>query len=154
MRIMEGPVLAEWIDYNGHMNDSRYFQFTSEAGDRFLNLIGMDSNYLATGHSYYTVESHINFVGQAKLGDYLHATVQLLSHDVKRLHLYFTVECGGMLVATAEHMMLHVDTRVGKACAAPQTIIDRVSEIAQYHQRLPMPNNAGRHMGTAPNGAM
>ena len=31
-------VPRDWVDYNGHMNDSRYMQLSSETGDRFLRL--------------------------------------------------------------------------------------------------------------------
>ncbi len=65
----EGTVAAEWIDYNGHMNDSRYPQVFSEAADIMLNDVGMDAAMLARGFSYYTVESHIIHRGELKRGE-------------------------------------------------------------------------------------
>ena len=111
IRIHERAVPTEWVDYNGHTNDSRYMQITSEAGDRFMRLIGVDEAYLQSGRSYYTVESHLNFIAQSHAGDHLYVTVQLLSHDAKRLHIFTTVHRADddSVVATAEHMMLHVD---------------------------------------------
>ena len=46
IRIYERSVPNEWVDYNGHTNDSRYMQITSEAGDKFMRLIGVDEAYL------------------------------------------------------------------------------------------------------------
>ena len=88
LRLHDVRVPTEWVDYNGHVNDSRYLQLASETGDRFLRHIGMDAAYLAGGHSFFTVESHINYVAQAKAGDHLYCTVHLLSHDPKRMRLF------------------------------------------------------------------
>ncbi|MFN6122281.1 MAG: 3-hydroxyacyl-CoA dehydrogenase NAD-binding domain-containing protein, partial [Actinomycetes bacterium] len=55
LRLHEVKVPTEWVDYNGHMNDSRYMQLSSECGDRFLRFIGMDAAYLESGRSFFTV---------------------------------------------------------------------------------------------------
>lgn len=149
LRLYEATVPAEWIDYNGHMNDGRFFQVTSEAGDHFLRLIGMDADYLTGGHSYFTVESHLGFDAQALLGDQLYATIQLLGHDEKRLHVFVAVHRADdeSLVATGEHMMLHVDTAANKASPAGPEILAALAEIAAHHALLPAPPRAGRSVG-------
>lgn len=153
VRVLTATVPPEWVDYNGHMNDSRYFQLASESGDRLMRLIGVDEAYLAGGNSYYTVESHINFGAQAKVGDTLYATVQLLHHDAKRLHHFVVIHRGDddSVVATSEQMLLHVDTAQGKAVAAGPTIIAALDQLASRHRDLPRPANAGRHVGQARN---
>ncbi len=149
LRVHELTVPAEWVDYNGHMNDSRFFQIASEAGDRLMRSIGVDEAYLAGGHSYYTVESHINFGAQAKAGDRLYATVQLLHHDAKRIHhfcvIHRAVDDG--TVATSEHMLLHVDTSAGKASPASDAIVAKLDALAAQHKSLPQPAHVGRHVG-------
>jgi carnitine 3-dehydrogenase len=151
IKIHERVVPTEWVDYNGHTNDSRYMQITSEAGDRFMRLIGVDEPYLQSGRSYYTVESHLNFVAQSHAGDRLHVTVQLLSHDAKRLHIFTAVHCDGgdgdTIVAVAEHMMLHVDAAAGKSSPASAEIQAKLAEIAALHDLLPRPAQAGRAIG-------
>ena len=149
LRVHELTVPPEWVDYNGHMNDSRFFQIASESGDRLMRLIGVDEAYLAGGHSYYTVESHINFGAQAKLGDQLYATVQLLHHDPKRLHYFCSIHRADddTVASTAEFMLLHVDTAAGKASPASVAIIAKLDELAVQHQPLPKPANASRYVG-------
>lgn len=153
LRVHELTVPQEWVDYNGHMNDSRFFQVASEAGDRLMRLVGVDEAYLASGHSYYTVESHINFGAQVMVGDRLYATVQLLHHDPKRLHHFCVIHRsdndGGndTVVATSEQMLLHVDTAAGKATPASAAIIAKLDELAARHQALPKPAHAGRYVG-------
>ncbi len=153
MRLYEATVPTEWVDYNGHMNDSRFFQVTSEAGDRFLRHIGVDAEYLAGGHSYFTVESHTGFNAQARAGDRLYATVQLLSHDAKRLHMFISVHRtdDDSLVATGEHMLLHVDTTADKAVPTSEAILAKLAEVAAHHDLLERPKPAGRFVG-APRG--
>jgi carnitine 3-dehydrogenase len=140
-------VLPGWIDYNGHMTESRYLFAASETSDAFLRFIGADMAYVGTGFSYYTAETHIMHLGEAKLGDALTGTVQVLHADEKRLHVFIRIMKGDAPVATLEQMLLHVDMGAGRAVAAPQTILDRLRPIATAHQALPRPDAAGRHVG-------
>ena len=148
LRLYEATVPVDWVDYNGHMNDSRFFQVTSETGDRLMRFIGVDEEYL-THSSYYTVESHINFGAQAKAGDRLYATVQLLHHDPKRLHHFTVVHRADddAVVATAEHLMLHVDTAAGKSSPAAPALLAKLDELWAHHSALPKPAHAGRFVG-------
>jgi carnitine 3-dehydrogenase len=149
LRLYEVRVPTEWVDYNGHTNDSRYMQLSSEAGDRFLRFIGMDADYLASGRSFFTVESHVNYLSQSRAGDALYVTIQLVSHDAKRLRLFTAMHRADddTLVATAEHMMLHVDTVADKASPMDPAITATLDAIAAHHSLLPLPTQAGRHIG-------
>jgi carnitine 3-dehydrogenase len=149
IRLHDVRVPTDWVDYNGHMNDSRYFQLSSETIDRLLRLIGMDDAYLAGGHSWFTVESHVNFSAQAKAGDHLYCTVQMLSHDAKRMRVFTTMHRADdvTVVATAEHMLLHVDTTVDKTVPASAEMVAELDRIAEHHRSLPQPTNAGRAVG-------
>ena len=86
-------------------------------------------------------------LGEAKLGDALTGTVQVLHADEKRLHIFIRILKGDEAVATLEQMLLHVDMKAGKTCPAPQSILDRLLPIAQAHATLPKPEAAGRHVG-------
>jgi carnitine 3-dehydrogenase len=149
IRLHEVRVPTEWVDYNGHVNDSRYFQLSSETIDRLLRFIGMDEAYLAGGHSWFTVESHVNFAAQAKAGDHLYCTVQLVSHDAKKMRVFTVMHRGDddSVVATAEHMLLHVDTTADKAVPAAPDMTAKLDAIAAHHTVLPIPANAGRAIG-------
>lgn len=152
--ITDGPlemarmtVLPGWIDYNGHMTESRYLFASSETVDAFLRHIGADVAYVGTGFSYYTAETHIMHLGEAKLGDALRGTVQVLAADEKRLHLFVRVEKDGVALATLEQMLLHVDMKAGRAAPAPDAIRAVLDPIAAAHANLPRPDAAGRHVG-------
>jgi carnitine 3-dehydrogenase len=140
-------VLPGWIDYNGHMTESRYLFAASETSDAFLRHIGADIAYVGTGFSYYTAETHIMHLGEAKLGDALTGSVQVIHADEKRLHIFIRILKDGVPVATLEQMLLHVDMAAGKTCAAPAAILDRLLPIARAHASLPRPDAVGRHVG-------
>jgi carnitine 3-dehydrogenase len=140
-------VLPGWIDYNGHMTESRYLFAASETSDAFLRLIGAGMDYVAAGHSYYTAETHIMHLGEAKLGDRLTGTLQVLSVDEKRIHAFIRIQRGDTVVAGLEQMFLHVDMKAGKACPAAPEVLALLNPIAQAHAGLPRPDAAGRHVG-------
>jgi carnitine 3-dehydrogenase len=147
MLMAQMQVLPGWIDYNGHMTESRYLFAASETCDAFLRLIGADMDYVKGGHSYYTAESHIMHLDEAKLGDRLIGTLQVLSADEKRLHLFIRILKDGEPVATIEQMLLHVDMAKGKTCPAAPAVLERLMPIAAAHAGLPRPDAAGRYVG-------
>ncbi|PPB81565.1 carnitine 3-dehydrogenase [Albidovulum inexpectatum] len=140
-------VLPGWIDYNSHMTESRYLFAASETTDAFLRFIGADMDYVAGGHSYYTVETHIMHLGEGKLGDRLTGSLQVLHADEKRLHVFIRISRGEDVLATLEQMLLHVDMKAGRSCPAAAAILDRLMPIAQAHASLPRPEGVGRHVG-------
>ncbi len=147
MEMARMTVLPGWIDYNGHMTESRYLFAASETSDAFLRHIGADIAYVGTGFSYYTAETHIVHLGEARLGDALVGTVQVLAADDKRLHIFISIDKDGTPVATLEQMLLHVDMKAGKTAPAPGSIRAILDPIAAAHAPLPRPAAAGRHIG-------
>ena len=139
-------VPPEWIDYNGHAHESTYLRVFGDTTDALLRHLGLD---LDAGSSYYTVETHLSHLGQARAGDRLHTTTQLLGHDAKRAPLPRAAYRTGdeALLATAEHMMLHVETGAQRASPAAPALLDRVERIARAHAGLPRPDRAGRAIG-------
>jgi carnitine 3-dehydrogenase / betainyl-CoA thioesterase len=148
LHLHDAIVTAEWIDYNGHMTEYRYLQVLADATDAFLARIGADPAYVAAGHSYYTVESHLRHLGEAHAGDRLSVTTRLLGHDQKRLHLFHELRRSGeeALVATGEHMLLHVDAAAGRAAPAGAGVLAELGRIAAGQAGLPAPGGAGRRI--------
>jgi carnitine 3-dehydrogenase len=56
------------MDYNGHMNESRYGQVFSDAGDVVMRMVGADPDYIAGGLSYFTVSNEITYLSETHLG--------------------------------------------------------------------------------------
>jgi carnitine 3-dehydrogenase / betainyl-CoA thioesterase len=150
LRLHGTVVPPEWIDYNGHMTESRYLEVFADATDAFLAHVGLDDGYLAGGHSLYTVESHLRHLREVEVGERLAVATQVLGADAKRLHLFHTMTREGSeeALATGEHMLLHVDTRAGRACPLLEPLATRVAELAALHSSLPVPTGAGRSVGS------
>ena len=73
------PVRPEWVDYNGHMTDSRYLQVFGDATDALFRRAGVDDAYRKSGRVLYTVESHVTHRGEAQAGEPLYVTTQILA---------------------------------------------------------------------------
>ncbi len=129
---------AEWIDYNGHMTEFRYLEALADGTDALLRQIGIDSAYVATRGSYYTVETHIRHLDEAHAGDRLNVYTQLLGYDDKRLHLYHELRRpdDATTVATGEHMLLHVDHAAGVTAPAPADVLLALAAIAERQREL------------------
>jgi carnitine 3-dehydrogenase len=148
LRPYEGTVPPDWIDYNGHMNESRYLEIFGYATDALLARIGMDDALLARGFSYYTVETHLRHLGEIRVGEGFVATTQIIGHDAKRIRLFHRLShADGRLLATGEQMMLHVDTTRHKACEGAPEVLAVLGGLAEAHRGLPVPPEAGRGIG-------
>ncbi|MBB5222182.1 carnitine 3-dehydrogenase [Amaricoccus macauensis] len=145
LRLMEGEVDAAWIDYNGHMTESRYLQVFGETTDALLARIGAGADYVAGGRSFYTVETHIRHLSETKQGEAFHTTTQILGTDAKRIRVMHRFHGGdGTLRATAEQMLLHVDMGAGRASRATPEVLEAIAAIAGPQRALPIPPEAGR----------
>jgi carnitine 3-dehydrogenase len=151
LRVFEGVVRPEWVDYNHHMSDFRYSQLFGDAMDALFRQVGVNEAYRAGGRMYYTVENHVRHTGQAKSGDTLYVTAQILGIDDKRLHIFQRLHRGGgdEQIATAEQMYLHVDTAAGKAAPADPAVRARLESLRSAHSGLAPPPEAGRSIGAA-----
>jgi len=149
LRLLDTVVRPEWVDYNRHMSDFRYGQLFGDATDALFREIGVDEAYRDTGRMYYSVESHVKHLGEAKAGEPLYVTTQLLGVDDKRLHVLHRMHRGrdGVEIATAEQMYLHVDTAAAKAAPADAAIRAKLESILDRHSGLPIPPEAGRSIG-------
>ncbi len=142
-------VPPEWVDYNGHVHESCYLQLFADATDALLGELGVDADYLSGGASYFTVETHLSHLRQLEAGDNVHVTTQVLDCDEKRLHVFHVLLRDGEddPLATAEQMLLHVDTESGRAAPSREPVRERVAELARRHEELPRPERAGRSVG-------
>ena len=151
LRLLDTVVRPEWVDYNRHMSDFRYSQVFGDAMDALFRRAGVDETYRETGRMYYSVENHVRHLGEAKAGEPLYVTTQLLGVDDKRLHVFQRMHRGrdDKQIATADQMYLHVDTAAAKAAPADAKIRAKLESIRSEHAGLPPPSEAGRAVGRA-----
>jgi carnitine 3-dehydrogenase len=150
LRLLDVVVRPEWVDYNRHMSDFRYGQVFGEAIDVLFRQAGVDEGYRDTGRMYYTVENHLKHLGEAKLGESLYVTAQLLKVDDKRLQVFQRIHRtrDDKQIATAEQMYLHVDTAAAKAAPADEKVRAKLQSILRAQAGLPRPAEAGAAVGS------
>ena len=148
IRTLERTVPTDWTDYNNHMNESRYLQCFADASDGFLRMLGVDADYVANSGSYFTVETHIRHLDEVAALQPVHVTTQVLAAQGKKLHIFHRLFHGdGRLLATGEHMLIHVSLETRKASDPAAEISRRATEIAAAHAKLDLPEAAGRAVG-------
>ncbi len=137
-------VPLDWTDYNGHMNEARYLQAFGDATDRFMEIIGCDADYIASGGSYFTAETHIRHLDEVRAGARIRIETLCLMGEGKKLHLFHRMFEGERLLATGEHLLLHVSLETRRSCPPAPHIAARLEEIATAHAALPRPEGVGR----------
>jgi len=143
-------VLPAWVDYNGHLRDAYYLLICSFATDGLMDLIGLDeAGRVRSGHTLYTLECHLNYLAEVKLGVELQVRTQLLGHDHKRLHIHHLIErCDdGQVVAESEQMLMNIDTASGRSAPFHERVAGRVTALAGAQQELSRSAYVGRVIG-------
>jgi carnitine 3-dehydrogenase len=134
------------VDYNGHMSEWCYLLAFGDNADAFFRYVGIDDDYRAAGSSLYTVQTHLHHRHEAGEGDALTMTLRVLDSDEKRVHIFHEMFLGDsdVLLAAAEQMLVHVDTRAGKSAPMPPALAERIDDLRRAHASLPTPAAVGR----------
>ena len=150
LRLHDTAVAPEWTAYNGHMSESAYLLVFGDSTDAFFRFVGVDEAYRASGRSLFTAETHLRHLREARVGDRLTLTLQVLGMDAKRLHIVHEMWVGDdRLACTAEQLLLHVNSLRGLSPATrvapfPSELTARLQDIRAAHAVLPVPGYAGR----------
>ena len=152
LTLYETVVEPDWVDYNGHMSEWAFLTAFGWASDKLFRYVGIDEDYRTAGHTFFTVETHLNYLKEASLGEPLRFTTQVLGVDSKRFHFFhamYLVDEGGAtgdLLCTTEQMLLHVDTGTGSTAPILDGPATALAAIAGAHADLPVPPQVGRVM--------
>jgi acyl-CoA thioester hydrolase len=145
------PILADWVDYNGHLRDAFYLLIFSYATDAFMDRIGLASDdRAASGNSLFTLEAHINYLHEVKLGEEVEVRTQIVGHDRKRVQLYHSLyKAGGdEELAASEQMLLHVDLAAGpKSAPFGEQSLEALRLLTEAQHDQPAPTYIGRVIG-------
>ena len=140
-------IVEEWVDYNGHLRDAFYLLIFSYATDALMDRLGLDSqNREASGHSLFTLEVHLNYLHEVKLGAHVEVRTQLIGHDKKRLHVYHSLHLVGdeRALAGNEQMLLHVDLAGPHSAPFGEHTLGVLQTLEQQQRDLPRPEYVSR----------
>ena len=126
---------SDWTDYNGHMNEGRYGQVFSDAADAVMTHVGADAEYIASGLSYFTVETTVKYLEETHAGEAVIVETRALLGEGKKLKLGHEMKraSDGAVLATCEQFMLHVSLRTRKSCDPEPHVAAKVAHLASSH---------------------
>ena len=133
-------VHEDWVDYNGHLRDAFYLLIFSYATDALMECIGLDADSRGqSGHSLFTLEAHLNYLHEVKLGTEVWVQTQIIAFDRKRLHVYHSLHRSGFdeVLAASEQLLLHVDLAGPRSAPFSEQSIGLLQGLAQGQQDLP-----------------
>ncbi|VVQ05802.1 L-carnitine dehydrogenase [Pseudomonas fluorescens] len=143
-------ILPDWVDYNGHLRDAYYLLLFSYATDALMERIGLDADARGqSGHSLFTLEAHINYLHEVKLGAQAWVQTQVIGFDRKRLHVHHSLhrEGFGEALAASEQMLLHVDLAGPKAAPFGERSVACLEGLVDEQRDLPPAVYVGRRIG-------
>ncbi|WP_158091722.1 3-hydroxyacyl-CoA dehydrogenase NAD-binding domain-containing protein [Bradyrhizobium canariense] len=145
VRMPPAQMPSDWLDSNGHVNESRYLQLFSEATGTLERYVGVDSEYRSKCGAFYTVETHLFHLGELRAGDRAQVLTQVLGAQDKRLHVFHVLirEADDKPVAMAEQMLIHVDASSRRSAPVRGKVRERLLELAERHAKLPRPERVG-----------
>ena len=147
LRLFETKVASEWVDYNGHMNDAAFAIVFSRSVDALMDRVGLDASARRrTGHSLFTLQMMLHYFKEAKEGDPLAVTCQLLEHDDKRMRVWLDMtSLGGERLAASEQLLISVALSETGSGAAPWSFETKAAleALAKAQSGLPHPEQAG-----------
>jgi acyl-CoA thioester hydrolase len=142
-----GQVAPEWVDYNGHLRDAYYLLLFSFASDTLMDRIGLDAaGREATGHTFYALETHLNYLLEVKEGAAVEVRTQILGMDTKRVDVYHALYLQGSdtLLAANEQMLINIDRSGPKSASFAPSVQAALAALAAEHAGLARPPYAGR----------
>lgn len=140
-------VPLDWVDYNNHMNEARYLQAFGDATDRFMEIIGCNANYISSGSSYFTAETHIRHIDEVRAGALIKIFTYCLTGKGKKLHLFHEMKDGDRFLASGEHILIHVSLKTRQSSIPSENIQTMLNSIAESHSKLPKPEGIGASIG-------
>lgn len=139
-----------WTDYNGHMNETHYLEVFAAATDRLMMIVGADAKYIASGNSYFTAETHIRHIDEVHAGSQITVQTQVLNATGKKLHVFHRMFQDDRLLATGEHMLLHVNLNTRATSQPLDNVAASLAKFEAAHANLSAPDGAGRSVGQRP----
>lgn len=143
-------VPPEYLDENDHMNIGRYLEVTSVALWDATTAIGMGAPYIEQRQlTTFTVEHHLRYFSELRLGDEMSAHVRLLERTEKALHgmMVLVDRTRQVLSFTCEVMLVHVDMADRRPSSFPDDIATELDRLIAEHNDVSWPAPVSGAMG-------
>jgi carnitine 3-dehydrogenase len=139
---LERVIPVDWMDYNGHMNESRYGQVFSDAGDVVMKMVGADADYIAGGLSYFTVSNDIGYLKETHLGDVdpcPYPGARSSRQEAAGMYHEMIRTADNELLATCKQLLLHVSLETRRTCEPEGEVLAKITALGEAQSKLPKP---------------
>ena len=129
-------VPVDWTDMNGHMNEGRYGQLFSDAAEEIMAHVGADDAYIASGLSYFTVETTVTYLVETHAGEAVEVHTRITEGKGKKLRCFHEMKraSDGEVMATCDQFMLHVSLETRRTCDPADHVRHKVEALATLHK--------------------
>ncbi|MDN5896347.1 MAG: thioesterase family protein [Nocardioides sp.] len=127
------------IDFNGHMNVLHYLDLAARGADRMVRDLGIDDAYRdERGLGIFTVEHHLGYHSELRLGDQLTVHGQVIACSAKVMHkMCYLLDAGrGRLANTLEIISVHVDLGTRRTAAFPEDVSAALADATNRTRTL------------------
>ncbi|MEM7732597.1 MAG: carnitine 3-dehydrogenase [Pseudomonadota bacterium] len=128
-------VPVDWTDMNGHMNEGRYGQLFSDAAEVVMAAVGADDDYVASGLSYFTVDTTVKYLAETHAGEKVEVHTKVTVGEGKKLRCFHEMKraSDGEVMATCDQFMLHVSLETRRTCEPREDVRAKVEALARAH---------------------
>lgn len=139
MLTVHRSIPVDWTDYNKHMNESRYGQVFSDAADAVLVHVGCNSEYIASGLSWFTAENNIKYLEETRAAELIIVQTRVILSQGKKLKLFHDMRrlADNTTLATCEQFLLHVSLDTRRSCNPDSSISKHLEALLRAHQEVP-----------------
>jgi acyl-CoA thioesterase FadM len=123
LRLHSEPLLDDWLDAYGHLNEAYYMVPFSNANWALQDHFGIGVAYFeATGGALYTVESHIRYLKEVRAPATMDVESMIFDADPKRIRVAHIMKVDGIERASLECVLLHFDVNAGRTAPMPDEV--------------------------------
>jgi|HigsolmetaGSP11D_1036233.scaffolds.fasta_scaffold18245_2 acyl-CoA thioester hydrolase len=136
LRLHRDRIGADWVDYNGHMNEAYYVLIFSRATDAFMDRIGLGpAGRARSGFTLFTGEARIRYLHEALEGEEVAIESLIRAWDEKRLVLHHRMLNARTrsLLAETEMLLLSVDQRSRRVAPFPPAVAEKLAALTAAH---------------------
>jgi acyl-CoA thioester hydrolase len=127
----EMTVPEDYIDENGHMNITKYFDLGAWAPWKRIGELGVDGDYIEQRRlSFFTVEHHIRYLSELRLGEPFSVRPAFVARTGKALHgISFVLdETRDKIACTMEILYVHVSMESRRSEPIPADVATGLDE--------------------------
>lgn len=138
--LLDRRVPPDWIDVNGHMNVQFYLHATAASTSLLIEGFGLDESYRQERRmGVFTVEHHLNYYGELRLGDRFTVHPTVLDRSARAAHMlvYLVDRERQLLSNTLEIALVHVGMDDRRPVAMPDDIAAGFDAHIEFARTLP-----------------